>query len=59
MGCAGHEACAVLNRYLTPEDWLTSPTTGQVLMLARGLSAEEFFHQPVMYGSPRILQGAK
>ena len=44
VGGAGHESCAVLNRYLTPGDWLHLHYRDKALMLARGLSAEEFFH---------------
>jgi len=44
VGGAGHESCAVLNRHLTPDDWLHLHYRDKALMLARGISAEQFFH---------------
>jgi 2-oxoisovalerate dehydrogenase E1 component len=44
VGGAGHEACAALNAHLTPDDWLHLHYRDKALMLARGISAEQFFH---------------
>ena len=44
VGGAGHESSAVLNLFLTQEDWLHLHYRDKALMLARGISAEEFFH---------------
>jgi 2-oxoisovalerate dehydrogenase E1 component len=44
VGGAGHEACAVLNRFLTSDDWLHLHYRDKALMLARGLPLEQFFH---------------
>lgn len=40
---AGHEATAVLNHHLIPEDWLHVHYRDKALMLARGISIEMFF----------------
>ena len=44
VGGAGHEASAVLNHFLTPDDWLHLHYRDKALMLARGISPEQFFH---------------
>ncbi len=40
---AGHEASALLNHFLIPEDWLHVHYRDKALMLARGISLEQFF----------------
>jgi len=50
VGGAGHEACAVLNRFLTPDDWLHLHYRDKALMLARGMPVEEFFHSLLCTG---------
>ncbi len=40
---AGHEATAVLNTFLIPDDWLHVHYRDKALMLARGISPEMFF----------------
>lgn len=50
VGGAGHEACAVLNHFLTPDDWLHLHYRDKALMLARGLSPDEFFHSLLCTG---------
>ncbi len=40
---AGHEATALLNHFLIPEDWLHVHYRDKALMLARGISIEQFF----------------
>jgi 2-oxoisovalerate dehydrogenase E1 component len=47
VGGAGHEACAGLNSHLTPDDWLHLHYRDKALMLARGISAEQFFHSSI------------
>ena len=47
VGGAGHEACAALNSHLTPDDWLHLHYRDKALMLARGISAEQFFHSSI------------
>ena len=44
VGGAGHEASAVLAAHLGPQDWLHLHYRDKALMLARGVSAEMFFH---------------
>lgn len=44
VGGAGHEASAVLAVHLGPQDWLHLHYRDKALMLARGVSAEMFFH---------------
>ena len=44
VGGAGHEASAVLAFHLGPQDWLHLHYRDKALMLARGISAEMFFH---------------
>ena len=39
----GHEASAVLNHFLVPDDWLHCHYRDKALMLARGISAKMFF----------------
>ncbi|MBN8249737.1 MAG: transketolase, partial [Verrucomicrobia bacterium] len=51
VGGAGHEACAVLNRFLTPDDWLHLHYRDKALMLARGLPVSEFFHSLLCTGN--------
>ncbi len=43
VGGAGHEASASLNSSLTPNDWLHLHYRDKALMLARGLSIDQFF----------------
>ena len=40
---AGHEATALLNHFLIPEDWLHVHYRDKALMLARGIAIEQFF----------------
>ncbi|MDC7234853.1 MAG: thiamine pyrophosphate-dependent enzyme [Spirochaetales bacterium] len=40
---AGHEATALLNEFLGPQDWLHCHYRDKALMLARGISPEMFF----------------
>jgi 2-oxoisovalerate dehydrogenase E1 component len=47
VGGAGHEACAALNAHLTPDDWLHLHYRDKALLLARGISAEQFFHSSI------------
>ena len=44
VGGAGHEASAVLATHLGPQDWLHLHYRDKALMLARGITAEMFFH---------------
>ncbi|HAB15188.1 MAG TPA: transketolase [Verrucomicrobiales bacterium] len=44
VGGAGHEASAVLNHFLTPNDWLHLHYRDKALMIARGIPPEQFFH---------------
>lgn len=44
VGGAGHEASAILNRFLTADDWLHLHYRDKALMLARGIPPEQFFH---------------
>ena len=41
---AGHEATAILNNFLTPDDWLHCHYRDKALLLARGISAEMFLY---------------
>src|SRR2546425_777027 len=41
---AGHEASAVLNAFLTPEDYLHLHYRDKALMVARGIPPEQFFN---------------
>lgn len=41
---AGHEGSAVLDYFLTPDDWLHCHYRDKALLLARGVSPEMFFH---------------
>ncbi|MBX3731833.1 MAG: transketolase [Verrucomicrobiae bacterium] len=50
VGGAGHEAGAVLHRFLTADDWLHLHYRDKALMLARGLPPEEFFHSLLCTG---------
>jgi len=40
---AGHEATAVLNHHLTPDDWLHCHYRSRALLLARGIPVRKFF----------------
>lgn len=40
---AGHEATATLNPFLGPQDWLHCHYRDKALMMARGISPEQFF----------------
>lgn len=44
VGGAGHEASAVLQHFLRPDDWLHLHYRDKALMLARGIPPEQFFH---------------
>ncbi len=41
---AGHEAGAILNKYLQKNDWLHCHYRDKALMLARGVEPIQFFH---------------
>lgn len=47
VGGAGHESSAVLALHLGPQDWLHLHYRDKALMLARGVSAEMFFHSSI------------
>src|SRR6056297_3921997 len=40
---AGHEAVAALSVHLQPQDWLHTHYRDKALLLARGISVEQFF----------------
>ncbi|MCC6234982.1 MAG: transketolase [Verrucomicrobiales bacterium] len=44
VGGAGHESAVALVPHLTPDDWVHPHYRDKAVMLARGVSAEQFFH---------------
>lgn len=44
VGCAGHEASAVLQSHLSSSDWLHLHYRDKALMIARGVPLDQFFH---------------
>lgn len=44
VGCAGHEGAVAIVPHLRPSDWLHPHYRDKAIMLARGVSPEQFFH---------------
>lgn len=49
--CSGHEGAAVLNWFLTPQDYLHLHYRDKALMLARGIPAVMFLHSVLCNGA--------
>ena len=55
----GHEGSAILNPFLNPHDWLCCHYRDKALMLARGMSNEQFFFTALYAKQSLILLAGK